>query len=68
MSKNKGRGPCPSGKAKFTQAGAEWALLEAKIQRGLRGNTRRREQRAYDCPFCAWWHLTSRPQAERRAS
>lgn len=54
------------GKTRFTtQAAAEQAVLAAKVARGLRGNERRREQRAYLCPDCPGkvWHLTSRPGA-----
>lgn len=51
------------GKFRFpSEQAAKDALLRARIARGLRGNLRRREQRAYPCPDCPGnvWHLTSR--------
>jgi hypothetical protein len=44
-----------------TEQEARQALLDAKIAKGLKRNSRRREQRAYWCPRCQGWHLTSRP-------
>lgn len=52
------------GKVRFkNRADAEDAVLQAKLSRGLHGNDKRREQRAYPCPECPGkvWHLTSRP-------
>lgn len=51
---------CPSGKVRYRdQIGAKFAL--AVINR--RGGKKRREQRAYRCPTCNGWHLTSRGTA-----
>jgi hypothetical protein len=47
-----------------TAAGAKCALWGIWIDRYLRGRRHRRERRAYSCPICAGWHLTS--HAKRR--
>jgi hypothetical protein len=53
---------CRCGKHKFTETGAQTALLNAKIARGLRGNKKRRECRIYICPTDRKVrHLTSKP-------
>lgn len=44
-----------------TEQAARDALVQAKIAHSLRGNTGRREQRAYPCEACNAWHLTSSP-------
>ncbi|TFI30103.1 hypothetical protein E4P36_04965 [Streptomyces sp. 4R-3d] len=50
---------CPSGKRRYRdRVGAQLAL--AVIRR--RGTARRRETRAYRCPACRGWHLTSQQQ------
>ena len=57
----KARTKCPTGKERYpTQAQAEDVLLKAKIARALRHNEKRRETRAYACPKCLGWHLTSK--------
>lgn len=53
------RTTCPrTGKARFRDRGA--------AQEALNGidysNPNRREQRAYKCPLCRGWHLTSQVQ------
>jgi len=47
-----------------TAAGARWALWGIWLDRYLRGRRHRRERRAYACPHCYGWHLTS--QSKRR--
>lgn len=47
-----------------TAVGARWALWGIWLDRYLRGRRHRRERRAYACPYCGGWHLTS--QAERQ--
>jgi hypothetical protein len=47
-----------------TAAGATWTLWGIWFDRYLRGRRHRRERRAYACPHCNGWHLTS--QAARR--
>ena len=55
------KGRCPSGKVKFrAEADALDAVLGAKIASGLYGNKRRKECRAYLCPDCTAWHLSSK--------
>ena len=43
-------------------AGAKAGPLGYLVDRYLRGRRRRRERRAYACPHCAGWHLTSQPK------
>lgn len=54
---------CPCGKAPFySEHAARMALVDAKIRRVLRHNTRRRECRVYACTNRPGiWHLTSQP-------
>lgn len=47
---------------------ASRALVECKISRALHNNTRRREQRVYECRHCRSWFLTSRPDLFADAS
>jgi hypothetical protein len=47
-----------------TAFGAKWALWGIRLDR-LRGRRRRRERRAYACPHCGGWHLTSQPKRQR---
>jgi hypothetical protein len=47
-----------------TAAGARLALWGIWVDRYLRGRRHRRERRAYACPHCQGWHLTS--QSKRR--
>ena len=55
------RRACTTGKIRFaTEHDAQVALVGAVVGRN-RGKTQRHEQRYYVCPFCAGWHLTSRP-------
>lgn len=53
---------CPaSGKVRFADSlDAERAVAQAILASGS-GNPRRREERAYRCPDCDGWHLTSKP-------
>jgi len=48
-----------------TSAGAHFALWGIWIDRYFRGRRRRRERRAYACPHCDGWHLTSQPKRRR---
>jgi hypothetical protein len=48
-----------------TAAGAKWSLWGNWLDRYLRGRRRRRERRAYACPHCGGWHLTSQPKRRR---
>ncbi|MFF2383686.1 hypothetical protein [Streptomyces sp. NPDC058108] len=50
---------CPTGKRRYRdRIGAQFALAEAVN----RDTERRREKRAYRCPACRGWHLTSKPK------
>lgn len=45
------------------------ALTDAKIQRVLHHMNGYRQERAYECPTCRGWHLTSKPdRADRKAA
>ena len=48
-----------------TSVGANLALWGIWVDRYLRGRRRRRERRAYACPHCGGWHLTSQPKRRR---
>jgi hypothetical protein len=48
-----------------TAAGAKWSLWGIWLDRYLRGRRHRRERRAYACPHCDGWHLTSQPKRRR---
>jgi hypothetical protein len=49
-----------AGKRRFPdEHTAKDALVQAKIRRSLHGSSKRRERRAYECPDCHGWHLTS---------
>jgi hypothetical protein len=48
-----------------TAAGARWALWGIWYDRYLRGRWHRRERRAYACPHCEGWHLTSQSKRPR---
>lgn len=51
---------CPSGKRRYRdRIGAQLALAIIRHRR----NSRRRETRAYPCPTCSGWHLTSKTRA-----
>lgn len=53
--------PCPTGKRKLDKHEAKVALVGAVVAHN-RGDNHRQERRAYECPLCGWWHLTSRPR------
>jgi len=46
--------------ASWDEAGL--VLVDAKIERVLRGKQRRREERVYYCGNCEGFHLTSQPR------
>lgn len=53
---------CPTGKLRYRDnIAAQWALATINDT-----DPRRREQRAYACPRCRGWHLTSKPQKAPR--
>lgn len=61
---------CPCGKKCFSAAAAHRALSRAiKVRRAVHSTCakvarmarRRCERRAYRCPICPWWHLSSQP-------
>jgi hypothetical protein len=66
MSRAKARG-CSSKRRFGSYDEAQLALVDAKIQRSLRGKQGRREERSYWCGNCNGFHLTSM-QETRRAS
>lgn len=51
-----------------TEQAATRVLLNARISRSLRENSRRREERVYRCEFCEGWHLTSQPFDPKRGA
>jgi hypothetical protein len=51
-----------------TAAGATWSLWGIWLDRYLRGRRHRRERRAYACPHCEGWHLTSQSKRRRRTT
>lgn len=54
--------PCRTGKKRYpNERAARVRLVEIRARRVLRNVRRRREERAYLCPFCFGWHLTSAP-------
>ena len=54
---------CETEKVRYrTSVGANWALWGIWADRYLRGRRHRRERRAYECPHCGGWHLTSQPK------
>lgn len=58
MRRGEKQGKCESGKFRYTSQLA----AERQMARGVvSGNPYRREVRAYLCPKCDGWHLTSRP-------
>lgn len=55
------RRECPHGKRQYPDAHtAQVELVDRVLQRN-RGKAKRQEQRAYQCPDCGGWHLTSKP-------
>lgn len=54
------RKPCPFGKREMSEAEATVELVGSVLSYN-RGNNHRQERRAYQCPACGWWHLTSKP-------
>lgn len=60
------RRPCPHGKRKYaTESQARTELVGALVGANS-GNGKRHEQRAYECPACGHWHLTSKPAMAAR--
>lgn len=59
--RRKARGRCVTGKRIIPTAKEAQAELVGTIIRANRGNAKRRECRAYQCPECGFWHLTSQP-------
>lgn len=63
---------CACGKQSWpSKAAADRVVVDSKIKAGLRGNTKRREQRSYPCPIKAdLWHVTSQagPSYDRAPS
>ena len=55
---------CPDKQRYESKVDAETALAHIQIKY-WQGAVRRREQRAYECPHCGGWHLTSQ---QRRAA
>lgn len=52
----------PTGKLRFRDKKSALEVLHAAVAAAaLNPGSRRREQRAYKCPHCRGWHLTSRP-------
>ncbi|HEY1178257.1 MAG TPA: hypothetical protein VGF17_19050 [Phytomonospora sp.] len=61
------RRACPTGKRKLTEHDAQCELVGAAIARNG-GRANRRERRAYACPLCGSWHLTSKPPRKATAA
>jgi hypothetical protein len=61
---------CRCGKIAWpTEQHAKDTLVRLKIKSALKGNTKRRESRAYPCDIApGWWHLTSMAEWGDRAS
>ncbi|MFC5181372.1 hypothetical protein [Actinomadura harenae] len=55
---NRNPGRCPTGKVRFRDRIAATLAL-ATIQRQGRQDRDKAEARAYRCPACSGWHLTS---------
>lgn len=53
---------CPTGKKRFVTEAYARAQLVGAIMAANRGNANRHERRAYKCPICHGWHLTSKPE------
>ena len=59
---------CPSGKRSYpTERDARVELVGAGVDRN-RGRCHRKECRAYLCPLCGSWHLTSAPLRKEGAA
>ncbi|WP_327335177.1 hypothetical protein [Streptomyces anulatus] len=55
---------CPTGKQRFRDDfEAKLALLRVTTS----NSPRRQEKRAYHCPHCHGWHLTSQAKKHRKA-
>jgi hypothetical protein len=54
------------GKVRFSKREAETELGQSMGR--ARYNPNRREQRAYECNLCGWWHLTSTANTVRGRS
>jgi hypothetical protein len=51
---------CKTGKKRYRdERTALFVLVSLRARRVCRSDERRREQHAYQCPFCRGWHLTS---------
>lgn len=62
-------GLCRSGKTAYPdEQAARVALVEIRAASALHNIRRRTPCRAYECQFCAEWHLTSQPGRQRRAA
>lgn len=51
------------GKTRYSTRGAAERALHGIRKFGARGENGSKPQRAYPCPTCKGWHLTSRAQA-----
>ncbi|MDR3084300.1 MAG: hypothetical protein LBV60_25870 [Streptomyces sp.] len=58
MAKARTSSTCQTGKQRFRD---RLAAQLALVRIGNSNSSRRRETRAYRCPHCRGWHLTSRP-------
>ena len=59
------RRPCPTGKRRFvTEQYARAELVGTTMARN-NGRAQRQECRAYLCPICKGWHLTSKPERKQ---
>jgi hypothetical protein len=62
-------GLCRSGKTAYAdQATAEEALAAIQADSELMAPGRHIPTRAYECTYCAEWHLTSKPARRGRTS
>lgn len=57
---------CPSEKFRYVSAESANEQLRLLRDRAARGDKRRRERAAYECPDCGGWHLTSKPRPHER--
>lgn len=52
---------CPTGKVCYRDEHEAQIELVGTVVARNRGRARRKEQRAYQCPYCGSWHLTKTP-------